>query len=151
MGRITVTGNGPPRRSVRARRRAHRRSAGFTLIELLIVITLVVVLAAIGMSTYATSVTRAKEAVLREDLFRLKDAIDQYNADKGTYPSDLAALVSEGYMRQIPKDPFTESSDTWQTVMSEPDPANPNASPGVYDVKSGATGTGMDGRPYAEW
>jgi len=121
------------------------------LIELLVVVTLIVVLAAIGMSTYSTSVTRAKEAVLREDLFRLKDAIDQYNADKGTYPPDLSALVTDGYMRQIPKDPFTESPDTWQLVMSEPDPANPNAAPGVYDVKSGAPGTGMDGRPYAEW
>ena len=145
---ITVTG-----RRVVDRRLSivHHRSAGFTLIELLVVVTLIVVLAAIGMSTYSTSVTRAKEAVLREDLFRMKDAIDQYNADKGTYPPDLSALVTDGYMRQIPKDPFTESPDTWQVVMSEPDPANPNAAPGVYDVKSGAPGTGMDGRPYAEW
>ena len=148
MEPITVTG----RRIVHRRSSiVHRRSAGFTLIELLVVVTLIVVLAAIGMSTYSTSVTRAKEAVLREDLFRLKDAIDQYNADKGTYPPDLSALVTDGYMRQIPKDPFTESPDTWQLVMSEPDPANPNAAPGVYDVKSGAPGTGMDGRPYAEW
>ena len=97
-------------------------------------------LAGIGLSTYSSSVTRAKEAVLRENLFRMRDAIDQYNADKGTYPPDLASLVTEGYLRQIPKDPFTESADTWQIVMSEPDPANPNAAPGVYDVKSGAEG-----------
>ena len=84
----------------------------FTLIELLIVVTLIVVLAGIGLSTYATSVLRAKEAVLREDLFRMRDALDQYNADKGTYPQDLAALVSDGYMRQIPKDPMTDSTDT---------------------------------------
>ena len=129
MGRIIVTG----------------KQRGFTLIELLIVVTLVVVLAGIGMSTYSTSVRRAKEAVLAEDLFRMRDAIDQYNADKGTYPPDLSALVTDGYMRQIPKDPFTESAETWQIVMSEPDPANPNAAPGVYDVKSGAEGTG-DGR-----
>jgi general secretion pathway protein G len=134
-GRITVTGN-------------HR---GFTLIELLVVVTLIVVLAGIGMSTYSTSVRRAKEAVLLEDLFRFKDAIDQYNADKGTYPPDLASLVTEGYMRQIPRDPFTESADTWQTVMSEPDPANPNATPGVYDVKSGAEGTALNGTNYADW
>jgi general secretion pathway protein G len=129
----------------------HRRASGFTLIELLIVVTLIVVLAAIGLSTYALSVRRAKEAVLREDLFRMKDAIDQYYADKSTYPPDLAALVTDGYMRQIPKDPMTESADTWQTVMSEPDPANPNAVPGVYDIKSGAPGTAIDGTPYAEW
>jgi general secretion pathway protein G len=133
----------------RCAKAGHER--GFTLIELLVVVTLIVVLAGIGMSTYSTSVTRAKEAVLKEDLFRMKDAIDQYNADKGKYPSDLSALVTDGYMRQIPKDPFTESADTWQIVMSEPDPSNPNAEPGVYDVKSGSTATGMDGRPYAEW
>jgi len=124
---------------------------GFTLIELLIVVTLVVVLAGIGLSTYSTSVQRAKEAVLRENLFKLRDSIDQFYADKGTWPPELSALVTEGYMRQIPKDPFTESADTWQIVMAEPDPANPNAMPGVYDVKSGAEGVGLDGTPYSEW
>ena len=124
---------------------------GFTLIELLIVVTLVIVLAGIGLSTYSTSVQRAKEAVLRENLFKLRDSIDQFYADKGTWPPELSALVTEGYMRQIPKDPFTESADTWQIVMSEPDPSNPNAMPGVYDVKSGAEGVGLDGTPYSEW
>ena len=124
---------------------------GFTLIELLIVVTLIVVLAGIGMSTYSTSVTRAKEAVLRENLFRMRDSIDQFYADKGSYPPDLSSLVTSGYMRQIPKDPFTESADTWQTVMSEPDPAAPNAAPGIYDVKSGAPGVGLDGTPYSDW
>lgn len=128
-----------------------RGSQGFTLIELVVVVTLIVVLAAIGLSTYTLSVRRAKEAVLREDLFRMKDAIDQFYADKGTYPPDLASLVTDGYMRQIPKDPMTESADTWQTVMSEPDAANPNAVPGVYDIKSGAEGTAIDGTNYAEW
>jgi general secretion pathway protein G len=123
---------------------------GFTLIELLIVVTLVVVLAGIGLSTYSLSVKRAKEAVLLENLFRMRDSIDQYYADKGTYPPDLTSLVTEGYLRQIPKDPITESADTWQTVMSEPDPGNPNAVPGVYDVKSGAEGTSISGTPYSE-
>ena len=124
---------------------------GFTLIELLIVVTLIVVLAGIGMSTYSTSVTRAKEAVLRENLFRMRDAIDQFYADKGTYPPELSALVTDGYMRQIPKDPFTEASDTWQVIMSEPDPANANAVPGVFDVKSGAPGVALDGTPYSDF
>jgi general secretion pathway protein G len=131
-----------------------RRDAGqrgFTLIELLIVVTLIVVLAGIGLSTYSTSVTRAKEAVLRENLFRLRDSIDQYYADKGAYPPDLTTLVTEKYLRQVPKDPFTDSADTWQIVMSEPDPANPTAAPGVYDVKSGAEGVGLDGTPYADF
>jgi len=129
----------------------HAGQRGFTLIELLIVVTLVVVLAGIGMSTYSTSVTRAKEAVLRENLFRMRDSIDQYYADKGAYPPDLASLVTEKYLRQIPRDPFTESAETWQIVMSEPDPAAPNAPPGVYDVKSGAPGVALDGTPYADW
>ncbi len=119
--------------------------------ELLIVVTLIVVLAGIALSTYSTSVTRAKEAVLLENLFRMRDSIDQYYADKGTYPPDLTALVTSGYMRQIPRDPFTESADTWQIVMSEPDPSNPNAAPGVYDVKSGAEGVGLNGTPYSEF
>ena len=136
-GRVTVT--------------TGKSQRGFTLIELLIVVTLIVVLAGIGMSTYSTSVTRAKEAVLRENLFRMRDSIDQYYADKGSYPPDLASLVTSGYLRQIPKDPFTESADTWQTVMSEPDPSAPTAAPGVYDVKSGAEGKGVDGSPYGEW
>jgi general secretion pathway protein G len=127
-----------------------RAEGGFTLIELLIVVTLIVVLAGIGLSTYSTSVNRAKEAVLLENLFRLRDSIDQYYADKGTYPPDLTALVTNGYMRQIPRDPFTESADTWQIVMSEPDPSNPNAVPGVYDVKSGAEGVSISGVPYSE-
>ena len=128
-----------------------QRSSGFTLIELLVVVTLIVVLAAIGISTYSLSVRRAREAVLREDLFRLRDAVDQYNADKGSYPPDLSSLVSGGYLRQIPKDPMTDSADTWQVVMSEPDPANPDANPGVFDIKSGAEGTAIDGSPYSEW
>jgi general secretion pathway protein G len=130
----------------------HRvRERGFTLIELLIVVTLIVVLAGIGLSTYSTSVARAKEAVLRENLFRLRDSIDQFYADKGSWPPDLTSLVTAGYMRQIPKDPFTDSPDTWQTVMSEPDPANPSAAPGVFDVKSGAEGVSLDGTPYADF
>jgi general secretion pathway protein G len=127
------------------------KQRGFTLIELLIVVTLVIVLAGIGLSTYSLSVARAKEAVLRENLFRMRDSIDQFHADKGAYPPDLSSLVTEGYLRQIPRDPITESSDTWQVVMSEPDPANPNAPPGVYDVRSGAPGTGIDGTPYADF
>jgi general secretion pathway protein G len=147
-GRATVkTGNVCPETRAAS---ARFRQRGFTLIELLIVVTILVVLAGIGLSTYSTSVTRAKEAVLRENLFRLRDSIDQFYADKGTYPADLASLVTEGYMRQIPRDPFTESADTWQTVMSEPDPANPNAVPGVFDVKSGAEGVSLDGTPYAD-
>ncbi len=128
-----------------------KNERGFTLMELLIVVTLIVVLAGIGLATYSTSVARAKEAVLRENLRIMRDSIDQHYADKAEYPPDLTALVSTGYLRQIPRDPFTESADTWQIVMAEPDPANPSALPGVYDVKSGAPGVSLDGTPYADF
>jgi general secretion pathway protein G len=128
-----------------------RSVGGFTLIELLIVITLVVILASIGLATYTNSVKRAREAVLREDLFRIRDAIDQYYADKNKYPASLQALVSDGYLREIPKDPITDSADTWQAVPAEADPNNPAAEPGIYNVKSGAEGTSLDGSSYNDW
>jgi general secretion pathway protein G len=127
------------------------RAGGFTLIELMIVMALIVILAGIGLALHTNSQTRAREAVLKEDLFRMRDAIDQYYADKNTYPPTIEDLVSQKYLRALPVDPFTNSSSTWQTTMSEIDPANPSATPGVYDVKSGADGTAIDGSRYAEW
>lgn len=124
---------------------------GFTLIELLVVLTLIVVLSTIGMAQYSRSVTYAREATLKEDLFRMRDAIDQYYADKNQYPSTIDALVSEGYLRKIPEDPFTKSTTTWQTVPAEPDPNNPTAEAGIFDVKSGSDQTALDGTPYSEW
>jgi general secretion pathway protein G len=124
---------------------------GFTLIELLVVVSLIVILATMGMAQYRSSVVRAREAVLKEDLFRMRDAIDQYYADKGEYPSTLDALVSDGYVRKIPKDPFTDSDGTWQAVPAEPDPNNPGADAGVYDVKSGSDATALDGTKYSDW
>lgn len=129
----------------------HRSDGGFTLIELVIVVSLIVILASIGMANYHNSIVRAREAVLKEDLFRMRDAIDQYYADKGSYPTDLNALVSDGYMRSVPKDPLTQSTTSWQTVQSQPDPANPTATPGVYDVKSGSNATALDGTKYSDW
>ena len=127
------------------------RLPGFTLIELLIVMSLIVILAGIGLVVHANSQTRAKEAVLKEDLFRMRDAIDQYYADKNAYPPSLESLVSEKYLRAIPQDPFTNSASSWQVTMSEIDVANPSATPGVFDVKSGSQGRALDGTMYADW
>jgi general secretion pathway protein G len=128
-----------------------RRETGFTLIELMIVLALITVLAGIGLAQYRNSITHASEAVLKEDLFRMRDAIDQYYADKGQYPPGLESLVSDGYLRKIPEDPFTRSQSTWQTVLAELEPNNPTARPGIYDVKSGSDATALDGTKYAEW
>jgi len=130
---------------------ASRDRTGFTLIEVMMVMALIVVLASVGLTLYTNSVTRAKESVLKEDLYRMRDAIDQYYADKGKYPSTLQDLVSDKYLRGIPIDPFTNSPDTWREVPSEPDPNNPTAQPGVYDVKSGSDRTALDGTKYADW
>ena len=127
------------------------RSRGFTLIEVLVVLTLIVVLASMGMTQYRNSVTRAEEAVLKENLFRMNDAIDQYYADKNKWPSDLAELASAGYIREIPIDPMTKSKDTWTTTQAEPDPNNPASQVGIYSVKSGSDRTALDGTRYADW
>lgn len=128
-----------------------RGVGGFTLIELLVVVSIIVILASLGMAQYGNAVTRTREATLKEDLFRMRDAIDQYYADKGQYPPSLETLVADGYLRAVPKDPFTNSADTWQQVPSEPDPNNPTAQTGIYDIKSGSDATAIDGTPYAEW
>jgi general secretion pathway protein G len=132
-------------------RRWRHADTGFTLIELMVVVALIAVLAGMGVVQYRHSVVRTKEAVLREDLFRMRDAIDQYYADKAKYPASLDALVSEGYLRQVPRDPTTNSSDTWQTELSEPDPSSPTADVGIFNVKSGSDGASLDGSRYAEW
>ena len=128
-----------------------KSASGFTLIELMIVIALISVLAGMGVVQYKNGVQHTAESVLRTDLFRMRDAIDQYYADKNKYPASLDTLVSDGYMRRVPEDPITHSADTWQTVAAEPDPANPTSEPGIYDVKSGAQGEGKDGRAYGDW
>ncbi|MEO6212166.1 MAG: prepilin-type N-terminal cleavage/methylation domain-containing protein [Vicinamibacterales bacterium] len=127
------------------------RERGFTLIELLVVIALISILAAMAVVQYRNSIQRTQEATLKTNLFRMRDAIDQYYADKGKYPSSLDALVSDGYLRKVPEDPLTKMTDSWQTVAAEPDPANPSAEPGIYDVKSGAQGQALDGSSFVDW
>ena len=135
-----------------ARLTARMRSThGFTLMELLVVMSLIVLLTSIGLMAYRTSVQRGREAVLKEDLYRMRDAIDQFYVDKGKYPVDLTELVSGGYLRSVPTDPMTGSIDTWQLVPAEPDPGNPSAELGIYEVKSGSDGLAIDGTKYADW
>ena len=123
---------------------------GWTLIELTIVISLIAVLAAIALVGYRNAIMGAREAVLKEDLFQMRDAIDQHYADKGEYPSTLDDLVTEGYLRTIPEDPLAGSAAAWQTVLVDFDPTNPFAQ-GIYDVKSSSEGAALDGTMYADW
>ena len=127
-----------------------RSEPGWTLVEMMVVISLAVIMAGIATISYGTAVTRSREAVLKEDLFRMRDAIDQYFADRTEYPASLDMLVSEGYLRALPEDPFTASSATWQATLADYDPSNP-LSQGIYDVRSGSTALAIDGSLYAEW
>jgi general secretion pathway protein G len=124
---------------------------GFTMIELAIVMTIIVILASMGMAQYRNAHIRAQEAVLKEDLFQMRDAMDQFYADKNKWPTTLDELVSDGYLRKLPLDPFTKTVESWQTVAAEPDPNNPTAEPGVSDVKSGSDATALDGSKYSDW
>lgn len=122
---------------------SHHR--GFTLVEMLIVVTILGILASLAVPYLSKQIRRSKESVLRENLFTLRDVIDQYYADKGRYPTSLQALVAEHYIRAVPKDPFTGSADTWVTLPP------PDGGEGVYDVKSGSDGVDSSGVPYREW
>lgn len=121
---------------------------GFTLIELLVTMAIIATLLAIAVPRYLGSVDKAKEAVLRENLAAMRDAIDKYYGDTGKYPTDLDTLVQARYLRAVPLDPITESATTW--VLTPP-PGGSGGDAGVYDVRSGAEGAGRDQKPYGEW
>jgi general secretion pathway protein G len=125
---------------------AVRRRSGFTLVELLVVMAVIAVLLTLAVPRYFGSLDKSKEAVLKEDLFQLRDAIGKYYGDKGKYPESLDALATEKYLRSVPVDPITESATTWVVVAPE-DPQKG----AVYDVKSGAQGKSSDGSSYSEW
>ena len=122
------------------------RAGGFTLVELLVVLAIVATLLTIAVPRYFSSIDRSKEAVLKENLYQLRDAIGKYHADKGKYPESLDSLAADKYLRKVPLDPITDSATTWVVVAPE-DPQKG----GVFDVKSGAQGKALDGTEYAAW
>ena len=123
-----------------------RLRAGFTLIELLVVMAVVALLLTLALPRYFGSIDKSKEAVLKENLYQMREAISRYHADKGKYPETLEALAADKYLRKVPLDPVTESALTWIVVAPE-DPQKD----GVWDVRSGAPGKGLDGSEYAQW
>jgi general secretion pathway protein G len=128
-----------------------RTQRGFTLIEILIVMVIITILAGISVALYGGSVTRSKEAVLKENLHAMREAIDAYHADKNKWPPSLDALAAEKYIRQVPIDQMTNAAD-WQTTPSEPDPTNPLDEPGISDVHSASSTVSPHTQtPYSEW
>ncbi len=127
---------------------------GFTLIEIIIVFTLIGILVGLGLPQYTTSVKRARETILKEDLFQIRKLINQYYVDKGKYPLSLQTLVDEQYLRSIPIDPMTKSSQTWvevQQILTEDELMQFDIEIGISDVLSGSTETALDGTLYNTW
>ncbi|MGA9966094.1 MAG: type II secretion system protein [Terriglobales bacterium] len=129
-----------------------KRSRGFTLIELMIVISVILILVSVALPAYNQSIWRARESVLKQNLFAIRSVISQYTLDKQKAPQSLEDLVTGGYFKQIPNDPMTSRNDTW-TVEEETDTimSADQQEPGIYDVHSGSTAVGSDGTAYNTW
>jgi len=135
----------------RSRDLSNRRRFGFTLIELMIVMAIIAVLMAIAVPIYTRSIQRAKESVLKNNLFSLRTVIDEYTYDKQKAPQTLQDLVSDGYLRQVPMDPITGNNESWKLIMEDATNTVNQTMPGIFDVRSGSDLMSLEGTPYSEW
>jgi general secretion pathway protein G len=127
------------------------RSRGFTFVELMVVITIIVVLVTMAIPIYQKSILRAKESVLKNNLFTIRTVIDNYTYDKQKAPQSLQDLVGEGYLREVPVDPMTGSSQTWKTILEDSTQSVNQSEPGIFDIRSGSDKISLDGTSYSDW
>ena len=124
---------------------------GFTLIEMMVVMAIIVILIAIAVPFYQKAILRAKETVLHNNLSAMRNSIDAYAFDKQKAPHDLSDLVSDGYLREVPRDPITGKNDTWKIIMEDAGQAVSSTDPGIFDVRSGSDKRSLDGTNFADW
>jgi general secretion pathway protein G len=136
---------GPSRRATASRRR------GFTFVELMVVVTIIVILISMAIPIYNRSIVRAKESVLKNNLFTLRTCIDNYTYDKQKAPQTLQDLVTEGYLQKLPIDPMTGSNQGWRTIMEDATQSVNQTEPGIFDVRSSSDKMSLDGTAYADW
>jgi general secretion pathway protein G len=144
MERIIRIGN-------RLRERRRSSQSGFTMIELMIVMAIVVILISIAVPLYQKALLRAKESVLKNNLFTIRTVIDEYTYDKQKAPQTLQDMVTEGYLREVPIDPIVGNNTSWRVVMEQPMLSVSQTEPGIFDVKSASDAKSLEGTPYSEW
>lgn len=128
-----------------------RRQFGFSMIELMIVMSILVIIVSIAVPLYQRSVMRAKESILKNNLFTMRTVIDEYTFDKQKAPQSLQDLVTEGYLRDVPMDPIVGNNTSWRVIIEDAMQSVSQTEPGIFDVKSSSDKISLDGTPYAEW
>jgi general secretion pathway protein G len=151
MALLTQNGKVDADQSARRSSAGACRLRGFTFIELMVVLTIIVVLVTMAIPIYQKSILRAKESVLKNNLFTIRTVVDNYTYDKQKAPQTLRDLVTEGYLRDVPMDPMTGSNQSWKTIMEDATQSVNQSEPGIFDIRSGSDKIGLDGTPYSDW